>query len=171
MKVLIFACFLLINTAIVAQMNKIVLDEKSGKSMLVGKSCLNDFTDTAFAGWWNSSYNCYNPDSLIVDSLSGSLDKVEITIVLATWCGDSRREVPRFYKLLNILHYPVEKINMICVDRKKKGLGSEADGLNIKLVPTFIFYRDGKELGRIIETPKETLEKDLLRILKGDILK
>lgn len=165
-KVVLLIYVFLLNTLIMPQVNKIVVDEKSGKSMLVGKSCLNDFTDTAFAGWWESNYNSYKPDSIIIDSLSGSLEKVEITIVLATWCSDSRREVPRFYKLLNMLHYPTDKINMLCVDRKKKGIGTEADGLNIELVPTFIFYKEAKEIGRIIETPKTTLEADLLSIVK-----
>ena len=37
--------------------------------------------------------------------------------------------------------------------------------LDIELVPTFIFYRNGEELGRIVETPEDTLEKDLAEIV------
>ena len=34
-------------------------------------------------------------------------------------------------------------------------------------VPTFIFYRHEKEIGRIIEHPEERLEEDINKILIG----
>ncbi|MEJ2614863.1 MAG: hypothetical protein P8Z35_07895 [Ignavibacteriaceae bacterium] len=40
--------------------------------------------------------------------------------------------------------------------------------MKIELVPTIIFYKDEKELGRIVETPNDSLEKDILKILTGD---
>jgi hypothetical protein len=39
--------------------------------------------------------------------------------------------------------------------------------LNIERVPTFIIMNEGIEIGRIIETPEETLEADLLKILQN----
>ena len=46
-----------------------------------------------------------------------------------------------------------------------QGLSKETEGLKIELVPTIIFYKDGYEIGRIVETLTESLEKDLLKIL------
>ena len=43
---------------------------------------------------------------------------------------------------------------------------NEAEGLRIELVPTIIFYKDGSEIGRIVETPVESMEKDLLKIIE-----
>jgi hypothetical protein len=34
-------------------------------------------------------------------------------------------------------------------------------------VPTYILYKGKKEIGRIIDAPKESFEKDLLKILTG----
>jgi thiol-disulfide isomerase/thioredoxin len=85
---------------------------------------------------------------------------------MGTWCSDSRREVPRMLKVLDIIGFPKENLSIINVDRNKKGIADEADDLNIELVPTFILYEDEKEIGRIIETPEETLEKDLVRIVE-----
>ena len=74
-------------------------------------------------------------------------------------------EIPRFYRLLDELKFPDEQVTLINVDRKKNGLEVNVDDLSIELVPTFIIYSGSKEVGRIIESPNETLEKDLLKIL------
>ena len=73
--------------------------------------------------------------------------------------------MPRLFKILNELNYNVNSITLIGVNREKQGLSNETEGLEIELVPTIIFYKDGSEIGRIVETPVESLEKDLLKIL------
>jgi hypothetical protein len=40
--------------------------------------------------------------------------------------------------------------------------------LNIEYVPTLLFYKDDKELGRYVELAQETLEKDMIAILSGE---
>ena len=84
---------------------------------------------------------------------------------MGTWCSDSRREVPRFFKILDAVNYPSDKVAIICVDEDKKTRGNELTGLKIELVPTLIFYKNGNELGRIVESPNDTLEKDIIKIL------
>jgi len=96
------------------------------------------------------------------------LDEIKIVCIQGTWCSDSRREVPRFFKILYELNYDLENLTMICVDRKKQADNIDVDQFVIEKVPTFIFYKDDSELGRIIETPKNTLEIDLLEILLGE---
>ena len=110
-------------------------------------------------------YNNYDPDYGVLDSLEGKLDCINITIVFRSTCSDSREQLPRFFKILNELNYNVNSITLIGVDREKQGLFDEAEGFGIEFVPTIIFYKDGNEIGRIIETPEESLEKDLLKIL------
>ena len=77
--------------------------------------------------------------------------------------------MPRFYKILDFLGYPDSNVTLVCVDRHKQGLAEETKGLNIQRVPTFIFYKNGKEKGRIIERPVKSLEKDMWEILKRQI--
>jgi len=43
---------------------------------------------------------------------------------------------------------------------KKHALGREDKKFKIERIPTFIFLRNGKEIGRIIETPVKSLEED-----------
>jgi len=159
--------FLFIAIAVISypQEKSVVVDKVTGKNMLVGKVNIQDFQDTAFAGWWNEEYNNYEPDSVAADSLKNRLKGIQISVIMGTWCGDSRREVPRFFRILEALEYPAETVDIICVDREKQGLQNETEGLEIEAVPTFIFYQYEKEVGRIIESPEETLEKDMLDIL------
>lgn len=150
------------------EFNKIVIDEETGESMLIGPTTRDAFKDSSFSIWWNSTYNIYRVDSVTADKLEDPLKGINIIIVMGTWCSDSQYEIPNLYRIFDYLGYPTDKITLINLDRDKNGKGDELDELNIELVPTIIFYKDEKELGRIVETPKDSLEKDMLKILTDD---
>jgi thiol-disulfide isomerase/thioredoxin len=151
------------------EFNTITTDEKTDKPMLVGYTTLEAFNDTSFSWWWNSAYNMYEVDSVDAEELKVKLEDVDIKIVMGTWCSDSRTEVPHFYKILDEINYPNEKVTLINVNRDKQGLENEVAGLDINFVPTFIFYKAGEEIGRIIEMPYETLEKDMLEFVSDNV--
>ncbi len=145
----------------------IVTDVLSQEPMLLGYTDRKAFQDTSFSWWFNSVYDTYKVDTAAVQNLADSLKDVKITIVMGTWCSDSRREVPKFFKILDKIKYPSSDVTIITVGRDRKGRGEETKGLDIELVPTFIFYKNGKELGRIVESPKVSLEKDMEKILSN----
>ena len=86
---------------------------------------------------------------------------------MGTWCGDSRRETPRFYKILEAAGFNFKNLEFATVNRSKKTPNNLQEGLNIIKVPTFIFYKKGKEIGRYVEYARESLEKDMLKIVSG----
>ena len=135
--------------------------------MLMGNITREAFADTNFSWWFVPNYNNYEVNSILLDSISSSLNSLNIIVVLGTWCSDSRREVPGFLKILDYVDFPGDKLKMIAVDRQKKGSGNEVEGLSIELVPTFIFFKGDSEIGRIIETPAGTLESDIKNILQS----
>ena len=145
--------------------NKVIPDPETGEPMLIGYFTRDAFSDSSFAKWFNPEYENYIPDSSAIEVLKDKMDKVDITLVTGTWCSDSQEEVPHFYKILDALNYPTDKITLIAVDRDKKTEGNEIEGLEIELSPTIIFYHDNSEVGRIVERPTESLEKDMLKIL------
>ena len=149
--------------------NTITTDKKNDEPMLIGYTTLEAFNDTSFSWWWNSEYNMYETDSTDVETLKVELEDVDIKIVMGTWCSDSRTEVPHFYKILDEINYPKEKVTLINVNRDMEGLENEVEGLDINFVPTFIFYKAGEEIGRIIEMPYETLEKDILELVSANL--
>ena len=59
-----------------------------------------------------------------------------------------------------------ENYEMIGITIGKKTPDNLQKGYAIKQTPTFIFYRDGKEIGRFVEHSKKSLEKDILKILR-----
>lgn len=110
-------------------------------------------------------YPNYQPDSATLAALKPLLKYKKIMIVMGTWCGDSKLQVPHFYKILDQAGIKEKSVTLICVDHSKKAENGLTDNLNILRVPTFIIYEKDKESGRIIESPVETLEKDMLKIL------
>ncbi len=163
----VFTLVFLFFTSVMAQdINRTVLDVTSGKPILIGLCDRVAFEDTNFSWWFNSGYKYYHLNATTIESLKKEDDDYTVEIIMGTWCSDSRKGVPRFYKLLDALDISADRITLINVDRKKQGGGTDIAELNIHLVPTYIISRNNKEIGRIVETPKESIEKDLLKILE-----
>ena len=141
--------------------------KKDEKGYLIGVANKESFEDDAFKGWFESRYSEYNTDEETIEKLTEALEGVTIKGFMATWCGDSKRETPRFYKILDETGYDQNDFELITVNRSKKTPDNLQEGFNVLRVPTFIFYKDGEEIGRYVEYPRETLEKDILKIVTG----
>ncbi|MCH9660828.1 MAG: tetratricopeptide repeat protein [Bacteroidetes bacterium] len=163
--------FLLYSTALNAQpFNQEITNEK-GATHLLGKINKEGFSNDSFA-WFTKNYDSYNPNKTAIDTLENQLSKYSITAFMGTWCGDSKREVPKFYKILEEANFPLERLTMVAVSRDrdtyKQSPGGEHEAKNIHRVPTFIVYKNGREVNRIVEGPIETLEEDLVKIMEKD---
>lgn len=90
---------------------------------------------------------------------------VNVLVFFGTWCGDSRREVPHFLKIADQSGIDSSRIRLYGLDRSKKSSDGLSDKYHIEKVPTFIFLKNGDEVGRITEKPTGTLEADMLAIL------
>lgn len=118
--------------------------------------------------WFNEEYNDYQANKEVMLRLREiNKDSLSIKIVLGTWCPDSRREVPRFMRVLDIWELPYTMLTFIGVDNAKLSPVGEYEKLTIQRVPTFIIYKNNVETGRIIENPVTSLEQDIVNILTG----
>jgi thiol-disulfide isomerase/thioredoxin len=108
------------------------------------------------------------PDPAAVKALAGVPPGAEVTVYMGSWCGDSRREVSRLWRALDeaggSLPY---KISYIGVDHDKKEPAALVAGSGLRYVPTLIVKRDGREVGRIVESAPHGVEQDLLALLGG----
>ena len=148
--------------------NKTALDSVSQKEILIGKCTLeglmsNEIFNTAF----KTENKYYKIDCNTVEILRNKLDNISIVLFMGTWCGDSKEQVPRFYMIMDMLTYDTHSIKIYCNKRGKYADDPYANQFNILKIPTFIIFKDGVEIGRIVETPKVSLEKDLLEIISN----
>lgn len=158
--------------SIVAQpFNKEVTSENKAP-MLLGKINKKGLSENSYGKWFQKNYDAYDPDAAIINQIKNELSSYTIELFMGTWCGDSKREVPRFYKVLEAAEFPMERLTAIAVDREKRTYkqspGGEHEGKNIHRVPTFIFYKNGVEVNRITEKPVTSLEADMAGILQGN---
>ena len=139
------------------------------QTYLVGQINIEGLSSNSYKSWYSNNHNAYEVDNKTITSIKNELAKHKILIFMGTWCGDSKREVPRFIKVLEAADFPMENLKIVAVDRRKdfykKSPAGEEWGLSIKRVPTFIFYKDGKESNRIIESPIVSLEADIKTIV------
>ena len=108
-------------------------------------------------------YNAYETtadDLASMQQLSGS----SIVVLFGSWCHDSVREVPRLLKLLDQSGVALASLQLHAVDRNKQHPDNLHNQYNLRYTPTFIVLRDGKELGRVIEKPQQSLAADLTAI-------
>ena len=136
---------------------------------LVGVADMEHFFQEPFNVWFTEAYDNYIPNPAVIEDIKPLLaEDITIKAFMGTWCGDSRREVPHFYKILSETNFDFGKLTMVAVDRQKTAPRHEQEGLNIMYVPTFIFYKNGVEINRIVEYPQDSLERDILSILKEE---
>lgn len=149
------------------ELNKTKIDERSQMEVLTGLCNRDGLKSDLFKSYFEPEYQSYQINIPIIDSLRKTIKNTDlrIVIVMGTWCGDSQEQIPRFYKIIDTLGFSESNITLYCVDRTKKTDQGETNELSITFVPTFIFYEKEKEIGRIIESPKISLERDMLDIL------
>ena len=168
MKQIVAATLLLLTMNASAQeLNKKIEDPNKHKQVMLNICSREGITTFAeFKESYDPNYAAYVPDSTLLNALSKAAKGKKVTIVLGTWCGDSKFQVPHFLKIADALKIPEGNITIIAVDGLKKAENGLIDKLKIERVPTFIFTdKKGTEIGRITEHPTETLEKDMLKIL------
>jgi hypothetical protein len=116
---------------------------------------------------WENLYAQYHPDLSLLGVLKEKLGQnLKIDVYLGLWCSDSRNNVPQFIKLIDIIGQDEVTVNYYTVERKaNKDIKYYVPDFNVERIPTFIFYREGKEIGRIVENPQKSIIDDFLEII------
>ncbi|NUQ22742.1 MAG: thioredoxin family protein [Saprospiraceae bacterium] len=153
---------------IASPVNKEVMSHEN-EPILLGRINREGLTRGTYANWFNTEYNNYRVDEKALEPVKSKLKGLTVLVFMGTWCEDSQREVPRLFKIADYLGFKDKNIQIVSLDnhpdRYKQGPNREEQGYNIQLVPTIIFQRDGKELGRIVEYTQVSFEADMAAIL------
>lgn len=122
--------------------------------------------ERGFPAWAQAARDAH-PDVALAAQLAEVEPGAEVDVFLGTWCGDSRREVGRFFVALESVEGPLPfALRFIGVDRAKEAPGF-SEGAELLFVPTFIVRRGGVEVGRVIESAPEGVERAVLDLLRG----
>jgi len=126
----------------------------------------------------------YQPQESAAQLLRCYDEPITVLIFFGSWCSDSKREVPRFFTTLDLIHNKNISAKLFGLDRTKKDAAGFAEAFKIAKVPTFIFLRGARdfsatthsvrghtqgELGRITETPSLSIEQDWVNALKQNV--
>ncbi|MBX2847536.1 MAG: thioredoxin family protein [Acidiferrobacterales bacterium] len=134
---------------------------------LVGEIDKSVLLEPPYQTWFEKNYTNYSPDKSTIKTLEKSLDGIRIQVFMGTWCHDSQREVPRLFKILENSGFDLSRLDLVSLNRDKKTPNNLEEGLNIQRTPTFVFIKNGIEIGRIVETPRDSIENDILKIVSG----
>ncbi len=115
--------------------------------------------------WKTLRADDYTPDPAAVRTIASHWRGVRVLVILGTWCKDSKRDLPRFFKIADLAKIRLDSVTLVAVDRSKKDAEGLAEANKIERVPTFVFFRGKREVGRVIEKPVTTLENDMAAIL------
>lgn len=114
---------------------------------------------------WQGVVAAYQPKPEALDKLRALGREVRIEVFFGSWCTDSEAHVSAFFKVLDLVDSPLLQPVYFGVPEDKDKRPSFFQGRDIAKLPTFIVLVDGREIGRIVETPDKTIEEDLVKIL------
>lgn len=138
------------------------------KDMLLGEFTKEDLKKEPFSSWFDPRYEKYTPQSESMETISRNINDYEIKLLMGTWCGDSKREVPKMLKILDKTDFNYNNLHMVALDHDKTSPSKIEEELDVHHVPTIIFYKNGKEVNRFVEySQKESFEEDIALIVSG----
>ena len=135
---------------------------------LIGEFPRKDLSNILYSSRFDENYEDYSVDKATANKIKKYISRdLKIKVVMGTWCSDSRENVPSFFKLIDYLNIKDKNIDLIGLDVNKENPNGDEKTYEIINVPTFIFYKNDKEINRIVEITLESFEKDILKILDG----
>lgn len=115
---------------------------------------------------WKKIYDDYQPDAELIASLKNRAAELKADVYFAFWCDDSKNHVPVFLKILDAVNVPEFQVGFYEVERKATADQKYyVEEMMVEKVPTFIFYANGFETGRMVENPKNSILQDMMIIV------
>ena len=165
MKKIFFLSFITIISCTLNQvqkpLNSSMVEATSGEIILLGKINLANLQTSKVTPWFNEEFNRVKIDFKMAKTLKPFTKNLKIKVFMGTWCSDSQRVLPQFFEQ--------ENLEMFAMSEEKNTPSNFEKDLKIYNVPTIIFFKNGKEINRFVESPVESLESDIKKIIEGEV--
>ena len=163
----IFILALLFSFYSFAQVQYQVMVEKPGEKSLKGLVTRQNLTEDTSFHWYTDNLRGYTPNGLAITNLKKQADSIELVVFMGTWCEVSQFIIPKFFSLISASGFPEQKITMFGVDRNKTTFAHLSEALKVTNVPSIMVFKNGKEIGRVVEYGKYGMfDKELGEILQ-----
>ena len=141
----------------------------SGEMILLGKINKANLQTSNHTPWFKQDYQSISiDDPQWIENLKPYLGGLRIKVFMGTWCEDSQREIPHFFKLLQALEFDQKHVDMYAMSEEKTTPENYERGWEIYNLPTIIFLKYGNEINRFVEFPVNSLESDITKIIKRE---
>lgn len=118
---------------------------------------------------WRAARESATVNAEAAGRLTSVAPGASVDVYLGTWCGDSRRELARLWAAFDAAGGTLPfTVRYVGVDRAKQAPDGLLDGVGLRYVPTIVVKRDGREVGRIVESAPEGVEVALGALLRGE---
>ena len=161
---LALAIFTVMHTQAQGTFDKAINDRN--ELVYTGQFAFTDLQREESFKWMQEGVEAYQPSAEDISYLKSELSNYHLVVFMGTWCEDSHNLIPKLYKVVTEAGYPAQQLTLYGLDREKKGKGTAHEGYKVLFVPTIIVLSDGKEVGRITETVRKSVEADLSAIIK-----
>lgn len=147
-----------------------IFSQTDDEQYAVGKINRSVFFNYKNKEVYEPEYESYKPNPDAIKYIKEQKGKFQIKMIMGFWCDDSKLYVPRLLKALDAAKWDTndnDLLKIFGVDKNKEAGFEGFKSLNITKVPTTIVYYNDREIGRIEESPKVSMEDDLVKIMKS----
>lgn len=153
---------------IAAQTNTVKISvDAQGRKVAIGQLSEQYLLSDTVYSWFKKGIDAYTPDNDAVAYLQRESKNFSIIVYGGTWCSDTKDLLPKFFRVVHDADLDTSSIKLYGLDTDKLGIDKAKPENNIEFVPTFIVMKNGIEVGRIVETVRRSIEKDIVFILKA----
>jgi thiol-disulfide isomerase/thioredoxin len=143
--------------------------DTKGNTIYIGKGGNNQVLfDHEDLFWFRNGFDDYVPNADTIKELKKWKNDIYIFAFGGTWCDDTKVLLPKFYKAMNEAEFTGNDVTLYLVDRDKTSEDGVAQAMHVEKVPTFIIFRNGRMLGRVVETTDRPIECAILNIIKSN---
>lgn len=144
------------------------IPDATEKKILKGLITEQQLSNDPDFGWYQTQLKYFRIDTNVVAAIAEKAYDVQLVIFLGTWCHDSQQTIPKYLSTLSAAEFPAHRLTLIAVDKQKQAVGNIQRFLNVTNVPTLLIFKNGKEVGRIVEAGNTGMpDKELGAILKA----